>query len=351
MAAGAAGSAVGAATPPAAGTAAGSVAAAAGAAAPAAGGGLRGRGVGARRGGGAPGAPLAHGRGAGARGPAVGGVVVDRRRGGGLRLGGDERRLGRARRGPWRRVAAAEARACGRAAGVVDLDGARGDDGGGGQARGRLGRRGGQAGRARRPPAPAPAAARAAAAAAAPPPAALAVVPSLASSSFLSSRSGPTGNTAASARFVARSCLRKAEQRSQARRWRRTGGETPAHQALGDLAELLADLLAGQLARLGGLGQRDAGAHEQRLDRRDGRLHRLGDLLVGERVDLAQQQRGALGLGQLLDVADELAERPRARGPCRPSSAPCSDRWTSIESTPIAVARRRWFSERLRAMR
>ena len=32
------------------------------------------------------------------------------------------------------------------------------------------------------------------------------------------------------------------------------------------------------------------------------------DLLVGERVDLAQQQRGALGLGELVDVGDQLAE-------------------------------------------
>ena len=31
--------------------------------------------------------------------------------------------------------------------------------------------------------------------------------------------------------------------------------------------------------------------------------------------------------------------------------APPSDRWTSIESTPIACTRRRWFSERLRAIR
>jgi hypothetical protein len=30
---------------------------------------------------------------------------------------------------------------------------------------------------------------------------------------------------------------------------------------------------------------------------------------------------------------------------------PPSDRWTSIESTPIGCTRRRWLSERLRAMR
>ena len=82
----------------------------------------------------------------------------------------------------------------------------------------------------------------------------------------------------------------------------------PAAQALGDLAELDPDLVAGQQPRLGGLGERDPRADEQRLDARDGRLHRLGDLLVGERVHLAQHERGPLGLGQLVDVADEQPE-------------------------------------------
>jgi hypothetical protein len=81
-----------------------------------------------------------------------------------------------------------------------------------------------------------------------------------------------------------------------------------AAQALGHLAELLAHLLARQRARLGALGERDAGADEQRLDRRDRRLHRLGDLLVGQRVDLAQQQGGLLRLGQILHVGHEQAE-------------------------------------------
>ena len=132
-------------------------------------------------------------------------------------------------------------------------------------------------------------------------------MPRWASSVFLSRSSGPTGNSAASALLVSRSCLRKVAQRSQVRRWRRTGRARP-RQALGDLAELLADLLARQQPRLGGLGERHAGAHEQRLDRRDGGLHRLGDLLVGQRVDLPQQQRGALRLGQLLHVGDQEPE-------------------------------------------
>ena len=71
-------------------------------------------------------------------------------------------------------------------------------------------------------PAPPPAATLPAEAAAVPPPAA-AVVPRWARIVFLSSSSGPTGNTAASALLFARNCLRKVTQRSQVRRWRRTG--------------------------------------------------------------------------------------------------------------------------------
>jgi hypothetical protein len=52
----------------------------------------------------------------------------------------------------------------------------------------------------------------------------------------------------------------------------------------------------------------DTGAHEQRLHRRDGGLHRLGDLLVRQCVDLAQQQRGPLRLRELLHVGDQEAE-------------------------------------------
>ena len=59
-------------------------------------------------------------------------------------------------------------------------------------------------------------------AAPAPPP--LAVVPRWASTSFLKSSSGPTGKMAASALFVSFSVPRKAVQRSQVLRCRRTGG-------------------------------------------------------------------------------------------------------------------------------
>src|SRR5205085_2903162 len=59
-------------------------------------------------------------------------------------------------------------------------------------------------------------------------------------------------------------------------------------EALRHLAQLQADLVAGELAGLGRLGQGDARPHQQRLDAGDGGVHRLGDLLVGERVDLPQ---------------------------------------------------------------
>ena len=153
----------------------------------------------------------------------------------------------------------------------------------------------------------APVAAVVAAAPAAAPPPALAVVPSWASISFLRISSGPIGSISASARLVSRSDLRNTGAAFAVAQVAAHRGSQP-RESLGDLAELLAHLLAGQLARLGGLGERDAGADQQRLHARDGGLHRLGDLLVGERVDLAQQQRGALRLRELADVGDQLAE-------------------------------------------
>src|SRR5207237_9758352 len=47
--------------------------------------------------------------------------------------------------------------------------------------------------------------------------------PSLAMKNFLTTTSGPTGYTAARARFARRSSLRNTRQRSQPLRWRRTG--------------------------------------------------------------------------------------------------------------------------------
>ena len=78
--------------------------------------------------------------------------------------------------------------------------------------------------------------------------------------------------------------------------------------ALGGLGELQADVVAGELARLARLGQRDAGPNQQALHAGHGRVHRLGDLLVAHRVDLTQEQRRALRLGELADVGEEVAE-------------------------------------------
>jgi hypothetical protein len=153
---------------------------------------------------------------------------------------------------------------------------------------------------------PAPAAAPVAAAPLPAAPAAPAA-PLWATRNFLRSSSGPTGKTAASARFVAPSCLSNARQRSHSRTWRRIGGERRSRPSATSPSSK-PDLLAAQAAGLGGLGERHAGADEQRLDRRHRGVHRLGDLLVGERVDLAQEQRRPLRLGQRLHVPDELAE-------------------------------------------
>lgn len=85
-------------------------------------------------------------------------------------------------------------------------------------------------------------------------------------------------------------------------------GRTHLQQPLGRFSKLLAHLLAGELPGLRGLSQRDPRSDQQRLDRGDGGLHRLRDLVVGERVYLSQQQRRALGLWKLLDVGDQLPE-------------------------------------------
>ena len=155
----------------------------------------------------------------------------------------------------------------------------------------------------RRPTPAAPAAGRACA----PEPRAPSAAEWVHETNFFSITSGPSGSSAASALLVSLSWSGRSSsaRRPQVAADQRAGA--PA-QPLGDLAELDPDLVAGQQPRLGRLGQRDPRAHEQRLDARHRRLHRLGDLLVGERVHLAQHQRGALGLRQLVDVADEQAE-------------------------------------------
>ena len=85
-------------------------------------------------------------------------------------------------------------------------------------------------------------------------------------------------------------------------------GRRRSGEALGHLAELEPNLVAGEEPGLGSLGKRDSRAHQKRLDARDRGLHGLRDLVVGERVDLAQEKGGPLGLRQLLDVGHDLAE-------------------------------------------
>ena len=63
-----------------------------------------------------------------------------------------------------------------------------------------------------------------------------------------------------------------------------------------------------------GLDEADAGADEQRLDRRDGDAQRGGELDVGEALHLAHEQRGALLLGQRADVGDQPAQVLAALG-------------------------------------
>ena len=79
-------------------------------------------------------------------------------------------------------------------------------------------------------------------------------------------------------------------------------------EPLGRLGELEPHLVAGEQARLARLGERHPPAHQQRLHGRQRRAHRLGDLRVGEVVDLAQDHRRPLRLRKLLHVGDDLAQ-------------------------------------------
>ena len=165
----------------------------------------------------------------------------------------------------------------------------------------------------------------------------------------MSSSSGPTGKSAAIALLVCAQLLAEALAALAGAQVAADRGRRAA-QALGHLAELVADLVAGQQARLGRLRERDAGAHEQRLHRRDRGLHRLGDLLVGERVDLAQQERRALRLRQVL--TSEISWRNSSRR-CdlvgRRQAVLGEVHVHRVDADRLAL--RRWLSERLRAIR
>ena len=164
----------------------------------------------------------------------------------------------------------------------------------------------------RRPPlrgAPAAAPAlRRAALAAAPPPAPASLPPSFAPSSFWNQRpSSPNGASPASdldagAKLAPEAAAGRAIADVPPRRARRLG------EPLGGLGELEPHLVAGEQARLARLGERHPPPDQQRLDRGQRGSHRLGDLRVGEVVDLAQDHRGPLRLGKLLHVGDDLAQ-------------------------------------------
>ncbi len=71
-------------------------------------------------------------------------------------------------------------------------------------------------------------------------------------------------------------------------------GRRDLGDALRRLAQVDPDLIAGEQAGLRGLGQPHACADEEGLHARDRGLHGLRDVFVGERVDLAHEERGAL---------------------------------------------------------
>ena len=173
---------------------------------------------------------------------------------------------------------------------------------------------------------------------------------SLASPSFLTITSAPTGNTAASALEVLRSS--RAERAAAlaglqvAADRRRALGE-----ALGDLPELQADLLAGEQAGLRSLGQANPGAHEQRLHARHGGVHGLGDLVVGERVDLAHAAARCAGSPGRSWTSATICRNSSRRCTVSAVVAPLSRSKMSIESWPAARGLRRWFRQRLRAIR
>jgi hypothetical protein len=93
----------------------------------------------------------------------------------------------------------------------------------------------------------------------------------------------------------------------------RAHGQVPAQRAAAQLAaagdgELFANLLAGRLARVALGDQRGAGLVDERLDLAHGAPHDRRDRPVGKVVELGEQQRAALLLGQPADVAEELEQ-------------------------------------------
>ena len=197
-----------------------------------------------------------------------------------------------------------------------------------------------------------PACAAAAAAppeAAAPPPLAAAEVPRWASSVFLSRSSGPTGKSAASALLVSRSCLRNVAQRSQVRRWRRTG-------ALVRVSPSATSPSSWRTSSHDSRRASEASASETRArtssDLTEGTVVSIASAICS--YDSASISRSSSAVRWVSGRSCTSAIRSRNSSRRWTLSAvvcPCSDRWMSIESTPTAWVRRRWLSDRLRAIR
>jgi hypothetical protein len=92
------------------------------------------------------------------------------------------------------------------------------------------------------------------------------------------------------------------------------GATAGAHAAAEGQAQVVADVHAGRVACLARLDEPHPGPHEQRLDGRDRDLERRRELVVGEPVDLAHQQRRALLGGEALDVVDQAPQVVAALG-------------------------------------
>ena len=192
------------------------------------------------------------------RGGAEGG-----RRGGRLRPARDDLRRRRRRGDRARRDRGARSRRRATVRGVVDLDGPGGDDGRGGEPGGRLGSDGADAGRERTAGA---GRARRGAGRGRDRAARAGRRAQVGEHELLEQQQRPDGQ------HRRERLVRLLELLAEARA-ALAGAQVPAHrrrrppQALGHLSELVADLLATEVARLGRLGERDARAHEQRLHR------------------------------------------------------------------------------------
>ena len=118
---------------------------------------------------------------------------------------------------------------------------------------------------------------------------------------------GPTGTSAASTLSLERSWERKSEHSSQSRTWRRTGPESLRSPSAASARSIRTSPQVSWRAWLASASEIRARTSS---DLTEGTLVSIacGDLLVGHRVHLAQQQRRALGLGQLADIGEELAE-------------------------------------------